>query len=125
SMLKADFPMLQKTTDVPVSVVGQFAFSTRDELDAFFKQVFEAMKEKSEKQGLWCKVGKVVTVEEYAKKAPVAEKEYLTKLPSSQIRIVYVSIVTGGRGDDTAGVFVRVLGPRVRVTGIGQPGRNQ
>lgn len=122
SILKGDFKLFQKSTDVPFTFVGQMSFSTRDELDVFFKMVFEMMKGQLENQGLVFKVGKVVPLEEYVKKAG-PEREFLMKLPSSQTRVVYVSVDQMGR-NDAAGIIVRVIGSRVRVIGIGQPDRN-
>jgi len=123
SILKTNFAMFQKSTDVPFNFVGQITFSTRDELDSFFKTVFEGMKDQIQKQNLTFKVGKVVTTEEYAKKAPQREQDYLLKLPSSQTRIVHASVLEGGR-DQSFGIIIRVIGPRVRVIGISQPTPN-
>ncbi len=117
SILNTDFKMFQKSTDVPFNFASAAQFTKREDLDGFFKMVFEGMKEQLKQQQASFKVGNVVTVEEYAKKASPADSAYLLKLPSAQTRVVLVSLISSG-SSEPAGIVVRVTGPRARVIGL-------
>jgi HEAT repeat protein len=127
SILKTDFKMFQKSTDVPFNFANFMSFSTREELDTFFKMAFEDKKGELERQGAAFKVGKVVTVGEYVKKSRPQDRDYLMKMPAIQTRIVHVILISGNGGsrEESGGIVVRVHGPRVRVIGLVIGNRNE
>jgi hypothetical protein len=124
SIVKGDFKAFQKSTDVPFNLIGQMSFATREELDNFVRPFLEMAKAEQNKMQMSFKLGKVLTVEEYTKKARPMEGDFLAKLPRAQTRVVWASLLQNGN-PQAAGIIIRVTGGRARVIGLGQPGPDQ
>jgi hypothetical protein len=113
-LIRGDVAAMRKTTDVPFTFAGMQNCATRDELDKFLGEVAQI----GRPQKASFNVVSVVSIDDYLKTAPPNEKEAF-KEAKAGLRAVYVQAVTDGR-KDTAAVFVRIAGSRVRVVGVGQ-----
>lgn len=119
AFIKGDAAVFKKVTAVPFHMSGDQTFNTREQFDQFWDMFLPVIQQQQQMLKLTFTADRMVTVDEYLKTATPKEKEFLDKLPRSQVRVVYMTAVMDGRAEGGA-VFVRVSGGRVAVIGIGQ-----
>jgi hypothetical protein len=123
AILKGDLAGLKGCTDAPFSMGGEMTFKTRDELHKFLE---EMSRNRPNQPKFKVTIDKIAILTDYLKTVQGAEKEFLSGLPRTEVRAVYVTAEEEGqKRKEPAVLFVRVRGGRGKVVGIGNPARNQ
>lgn len=117
-----DTETTRRLTELPYYVSGLSVINTRKEWDDFIQ------KQQGQKLPDGLKLTftseKVLTVTQYLAKADAKEKEFLSRYPRSQMRVVEALLeinFMGNRIKSKVSVFVRVRGARARIVGTGHP----
>lgn len=112
SLRKGDGARACQLSDVPFTVAGAVTVSSREELEALYKDVRQPAQQRTPL------VERVGSLEEYARACGQAAEDFLDKKAQAGVRVVYVS-TREGREIDRSVVLVRSNGVQVRVVGVG------
>ena len=115
AMTRGDAALLKRTTDVPFSLMGMAQMNTREEFERVFNEQLAAMKQRK----MTFVVRNLLSTEEYLKTASASERDYLTKVRGSGLRLIQVQINDNQRVE-TSIIMVQINGSRARVIGIGE-----
>jgi hypothetical protein len=112
---------LMRITDVPFYNAGAMTINTRQEWEEMLKQNNAQTPEGIQYK---IKILKVEPLTDYLVKAPMMEKDFLSKAPRSEVRVVHINMEINFMEQNVAftmPLFVRVSGARGRIFGVGQP----
>jgi hypothetical protein len=98
--------------DVPFTVAGAVTVSSREELEALYKDARQPAQKRTPL------VERVGSLEEYARACGETAEDFVDKKNQAGVRVVYVSSKEG-REIDRSVVLVRITGTQVRVVGVG------
>ncbi len=118
----ADPEKIRRLTELPYYVSGIMVLNTRKEWDDFIKK----QQDQKLPDGIKLKftTDKVLTLTEYLEKANPKEKDFLAKVPRSQVRVVRALLeidLMGNQVKTAVSIFVRVHGARARIFGTAPP----
>lgn len=115
---------LKKTMDVPFSVAGFLVLETRQQLEEMFIQ---ALQQAPQQPKMEFQPPRVIDLKQYLAAAPNDKsKEFLNKLPASEVRIVYLTAKEKGKDKMETGVlFVRIRAGQARIIGLAEPDTKQ
>jgi hypothetical protein len=99
-------------SDVPFTVARAVTVSSREELEALYKDVRQPAQKRTPL------VERVVSLDEYARACGETAEDFVDKKHQAGVRVVYVSS-REGREIDRSVVLVRINGTQVRVVGVG------
>jgi hypothetical protein len=116
ALSQGDTAGLVRTMDFPFFMgEGSGEEMSREQFEKFIQPLAAEMK----RDKIKFTVQKVGSAEDYSRVAPLKEKRYLTTLTRVRLKVVYVDVQRVGDTPESGVLFVRLLGGRARVVGIG------
>src|SRR5205814_2312524 len=104
------------STDVPFCLIGLVTLNTRQEFDQMLGQAIQ----QAPPQQIEFAPLRLIPLDDYLKtQGGQKVKDFLGKMPRSEVRIVYLTAKQAGR-DETGALIIRARGGRAHVIGLGE-----